>query len=148
MKTLTKDKFIAIYKFADYIADKGKLMEKLIDILQSEEYISIEDESELPMITPEQIIKTVAHCFEIPAEDIYSFSRKKPGVTARQVCMFMICSKFPNLQLGKVGELFGKKYHHTTVIFATKSTRALIDSQDAFAYPIIIDIADKLQIKL
>ena len=73
---------------------------------------------ESAMITPKEIMRTVAHYYGLKVQDIKSKNSAKPYSFPRQVCMWLI-KKLTNLSYPEIGKLFGNK-HHSTVIYSVE----------------------------
>lgn len=70
------------------------------------------------MITPKEIMRTVAHYYGLKVQDIKSKNSAKPYSFPRQVSMWMV-KKLTNLSYPEIGKLFGNK-HHSTVIYSVE----------------------------
>lgn len=70
------------------------------------------------LLTPKEILKTVAHYYGIKVQDLKSKSNAKIYAFPRQVCMWIL-KKITDLSYPEIGKLFGNK-HHTTVIYSVE----------------------------
>ena len=70
------------------------------------------------VVTPVDIINTVASYYKITPDDLYGSSRIAAIALARQIAMY-ICREQTNLSLPKIGQLFGGR-DHTTVMYANR----------------------------
>jgi chromosomal replication initiator protein len=71
---------------------------------------------ESAMITPKEIMRTVAHYYGLKVQDLKSKNSAKPYSFPRQVCMWLI-KQLTTLSFPEIGKLFGNK-HHSTVIYS------------------------------
>ncbi len=81
-------------------------------------------------ITVEGIQEIVAEHYAMPLDRILSRSRAREVVVARQISMFL-SKKMTKKSLKSIGQNFGGK-DHTTVIYAIKSVKNLIDTDSDF----------------
>jgi len=86
-------------------------------------------------ITVEGIQEIVAEYYNIAIERILSRSRAREVVVARQLSMFL-SKKMTDNSLKKIGKQFGGK-DHTTVIYAIKSIKNLLDIDNGFQSEVI-----------
>lgn len=70
------------------------------------------------LLTPKEILKTVAHYYGIKVQDLKSKSSAKVYAFPRQVCMWIL-KKITDLSYPEIGKLFGNK-HHSTVIYSVE----------------------------
>lgn len=70
------------------------------------------------LLTPKEILKTVAHYYGIKVQDLKSKSSAKTYAFPRQVCMWIL-KKITDLSYPEIGKLFGNK-HHSTVIYSVE----------------------------
>jgi len=70
------------------------------------------------LLTPKEILKTVAHYYGIKVQDLKSKSNAKVYAFPRQVCMWIL-KKITDLSYPEIGKLFGNK-HHSTVIYSVE----------------------------
>lgn len=70
------------------------------------------------LLTPKEIMKTVAHYYGIKVQDLKSKSNAKIYAFPRQVCMWIL-KKITDLSYPEIGKLFGNK-HHSTVIYSVE----------------------------
>ena len=81
-------------------------------------------------VTVEGIQEIVAEHYAMPVDRILSRSRSRDVVVARQLSMFL-SKKLTRESLKNIGQSFGGK-DHTTVIYAIKSIKNLLDTDDNF----------------
>ncbi len=93
-----------------------KLQGKQVDLKLAKILLKDFTSSKVRIITPKEIIKTVAEFYDVPEKELVSNSRRREIVKPRQVAMYLLReilkSSFPS-----IGERFGGK-DHTTVIHA------------------------------
>jgi len=82
-------------------------------------------------ITPESIIETCAKFYDIRKEDIYSNKRTKEIALARQVSMYLI-REILDYSNAKAGACFNKD--HSTVVYACKEIKKLMEKDEAFRF--------------
>ncbi len=70
------------------------------------------------ILTPKEIIKTVAHYYGLKVQDLKNKSNAKTFAFPRQVCMWIL-KKVTDLSYPEIGKLFGNK-HHSTVIYSVE----------------------------
>lgn len=75
------------------------------------------------------IISIVAREMGINTSKIIEKGRKRPYVTARQICMLMIREFVPTASTLKIGQFFGGR-DHTTVIHSCQTIRDLIETDE------------------
>ncbi len=75
------------------------------------------EEEEKVMLSPEKIVKVVAHTFGIKPEDILGKSQQKECVFPRQIAMYL-CRKELSLSFLKIGKVFSRD--HSTVMSSVK----------------------------
>ncbi len=73
---------------------------------------------ESTMLTPKEILRTVAHYYGLKVQDLKSKNSAKTYSFPRQVCMWMI-KRLTHLSYPEIGKLFGNK-HHSTVIYSVE----------------------------
>jgi chromosomal replication initiator protein len=96
------------------------------------------------MITPVEIMNSVAAHYGLTVDDLSGNSRVAHIATARQVAMY-ICREQTNLSLPKIGQLFGNR-DHTTVMYAAKKIADLM-SEDRAIYNVVTDLTDTIKSK-
>ena len=75
-------------------------------------------------VTPQDIIRRVAHYFSLPTEEITTKTRKPALVFARQTAMYL-CREILGISYPALGQIFGGK-DHSTVIYSTKKIKQYI----------------------
>ena len=70
-------------------------------------------------LTVEDIIHTTCEYYHVKDESIYTTSRKRDIVLARQVAMYLTHKHLPNLSLARIGQCIGSK-DHSTVLHACR----------------------------
>ena len=70
-------------------------------------------------LTVEDIIHTTCEYYHVQDESIYTKSRKRDIVLARQVAMYLTHKHLPNLSLARIGQCIGSK-DHSTVLHACR----------------------------
>lgn len=96
------------------------------------------------MITPVEIMNSVAAHYGLTVDDLSGNSRVAHIATARQVAMY-ICREQTNLSLPKIGQLFGNR-DHTTVMYAAKKIAESM-SIDRTIYNTVTDLTDTIKSK-
>ena len=96
------------------------------------------------LVTPVDIINTVASYYKITPDDLYGSSRIAAIALARQIAMY-ICREQTNLSLPKIGQLFGNR-DHTTVMYAAKKIAESM-SVDRSIYNTVTDLTDTIKSK-
>ncbi len=71
-------------------------------------------------LTVEDIVRTTCEYYHVKDESIYTSSRKRDIVLARQVAMFLTHKHLPNLSLARIGQCIGSK-DHSTVLHACRT---------------------------
>lgn len=69
------------------------------------------------------IIERVSVAYGVPYREIVSSSRMRPIAAARQVAMYEVRTRRPDLSLPQIGKLFGGR-DHTTVLHAVRKVEA------------------------
>jgi chromosomal replication initiator protein len=95
----------------------------------------------MPEVTDKRILETVSLFYGLEYSDIFSQSRLKKIVKARQVAMFL-CREINKRSLPEIGRLFGGK-DHTTALYGIKK----IDSEMS-AKPPVRDEMNSIRQKL
>ncbi len=80
--------------------------------------------------TPEAIILETANAFGITLDDLKSLSRTQNIVLARQVSIWFIAKRFPDMTYMEIIQLFNNRGNHTNVIWALRKTNNAIDVKD------------------
>lgn len=94
----------------------------------------IEKESKT-VLTPEKILKTVAHTFGIKTQDILGKAQNKECALPRQIAMFL-CREKLGLPYPQIGRLFGRD--HSTVISSVKRVKTGLEKkEEGFLLPLI-----------
>jgi chromosomal replication initiator protein len=96
------------------------------------------------MITPVEIMNSVAAHYGLTVDDLSGNSRVAHIATARQVAMY-ICREQTNLSLPKIGQIFGNR-DHTTVMYAAKKIAESM-SIDRTIYNTVADLTDTIKSK-
>lgn len=92
-------------------------------------------------INPEQILKMVAHQFQMSLADLKSERKNRQLALPRQLAMYL-CRKYSHLSLPDIGTLFGGK-NHTTVLHAIRRIGKLQDAD-----PLLKESITKLESSL
>ncbi len=71
-------------------------------------------------LTVEDIVRTTCEYYHVKDESIYTSSRKRDIVLARQVAMYLTHKHLPNLSLARIGQCIGSK-DHSTVLHACRT---------------------------
>ena len=71
-------------------------------------------------LTVEDIVHTTCEYYHVKDESIYTSSRKRDIVLARQVAMYLTHKHLPNLSLARIGQCIGSK-DHSTVLHACRT---------------------------
>ena len=77
-------------------------------------------------ITVEDIVQHTCDQYHIKNENIYSSSRKRDIVLARQIAMYLTHKHLPNLSLASIGQQIGSK-DHSTVLHACRTIEEQIE---------------------
>lgn len=91
-----------------------------IDLALAERVISKAVRVAEKEMTVEDIVHTTCEYFHVKDESIYTSSRKRDIVLARQVAMFLTHKLLPNLSLARIGQCIGSK-DHSTVLHACRT---------------------------
>jgi len=116
-----------------------------VDLQMAERVISKAVRMVEKEITIEDVVHNTCEYYHIKDEDIYSSSRKREIVLARQMSMFLTHKHLPNLSLAKIGQQIGSK-DHSTVLHACRT----IEEQIAFDKSIqlaVKDIESKIKLR-
>ena len=71
-------------------------------------------------LTVEDIVRTTCDYYHVKDDSIYTSSRKRDIVLARQVAMYLTHKHLPNLSLARIGQCIGSK-DHSTVLHACRT---------------------------
>ncbi len=94
------------------------------------------------VVTPVDIINTVATYYKITPDDLYGSSRIAAIALARQIAMY-ICREQTNLSLPKIGQLFGGR-DHTTVMYANRKIAENMQERH-YVYNQVTEIIDRVK---
>ncbi len=94
-------------------------------------------------VTVEDIIHTTCEYYHVKDECIYTSSRKRDIVLARQVAMYLTHKHLPNLSLARIGQCIGSK-DHSTVLHACRTIEEQIGVDKAMELA-IEDIEAKMK---
>jgi chromosomal replication initiator protein len=70
--------------------------------------------------TVEDIVRTTCDYYHVKDDSIYTSSRKRDIVLARQVAMYLTHKYLPSLSLARIGQCIGSK-DHSTVLHACRT---------------------------
>jgi chromosomal replication initiator protein len=70
-------------------------------------------------ITIDEIVNNTCEYYHVKTENIFTSSRKRDIVQARQVAMYLSHKHLPNLSLARIGQCIGSK-DHSTVLHACR----------------------------
>ena len=71
-------------------------------------------------LTIEDIVRSTCEYYHVKDEHLYTTSRKRDIVLARQVSMYLAHKLLPNLSLARIGQCIGSK-DHSTVLHACRT---------------------------
>lgn len=71
-------------------------------------------------VTIEDIVRNTCEYYHVKDDSIYTSSRKRDIVLARQVAMYLTHKHLPNLSLARIGQCIGSK-DHSTVLHACRT---------------------------
>ena len=71
-------------------------------------------------LTVEDIVRSTCEYYHVKDENIYTSSRKRDIVLARQMSMYLAHKHLPNLSLARIGQCIGSK-DHSTVLHACRT---------------------------
>lgn len=94
-------------------------------------------------ITIEDIVHNTCEYYHVKDETIYSSSRKRDIVIARQVAMYLTHKHLPNLSLARIGQCIGSK-DHSTVLHACRTIEEQLEVDKAMELA-IEDIEAKMK---
>lgn len=81
------------------------------------------------IVTPDEIIKSVAKYFNIKTKTLSSKTNERTIVIPRQIAMFL-CKKLTRYSLVEIGHVFNK--NHATVIYSIKKTESQLQTDPIF----------------
>lgn len=114
-----------------------------IDMTMAERIISKAVRIVEKEVTIEEIVRGTCDYYHVKEETIYTSSRKREIVLARQMAMFLTHKLLPNLSLAKIGQQIGSK-DHSTVLHACRTIEEQIGVDKAMQLA-IEDIEAKLK---
>ena len=91
-----------------------------IDLTMAERVISKAVRIEEKEITVEDIVHNTCEHYHLKDESVYTNSRKRDIVQARQIAMYLTHKHLPNLSLARIGQCIGSK-DHSTVLHACRT---------------------------
>ena len=94
-------------------------------------------------LTVEDIVHSTCEYYHVKDDSIYSSSRKRDIVLARQVAMYLTHKHLPNLSLARIGQCIGSK-DHSTVLHACRTIEEQIEVDKAVELA-IEDIETKMK---
>lgn len=101
-----------------------------IDLAMAERVISKAVRVNEKEITVEDIVHSTCEYYNIKDESIYSSSRKRDIVLARQIAMYLTHKHLPNLSLARIGQQIGSK-DHSTVLHACRTIEEQLEVDKA-----------------
>ena len=101
-----------------------------IDLAMAERVISKAVRVNEKEITVEDIVHSTCEYYHIKDESIYSSSRKRDIVLARQIAMYLTHKHLPNLSLARIGQQIGSK-DHSTVLHACRTIEEQLEVDKA-----------------
>ena len=101
-----------------------------IDLAMVERVISKAVRVNEKEITVEDIVHSTCEYYHIKDESIYSSSRKRDIVLARQIAMYLTHKHLPNLSLARIGQQIGSK-DHSTVLHACRTIEEQLEVDKA-----------------
>lgn len=101
-----------------------------IDLAMAERVISKAVRVSEKEITVEDIVHSTCEYYHIKDESIYSSSRKRDIVLARQIAMYLTHKHLPNLSLARIGQQIGSK-DHSTVLHACRTIEEQLEVDKA-----------------
>ena len=114
-----------------------------IDMTMAERVISKAVRIVEKEVTVEDIVRNTCDYYHVKEDSIYTSSRKRDIVLARQMSMFLTHKLLPNLSLAKIGQQIGSK-DHSTVLHACRIIEEQLRVDKAMQLA-IEDIATKLK---
>ena len=118
---------------------------RAIDLAMAERVISKAVRIVAKEVTVEDIVHHTCEHYHIKDESVYSSSRKRDIVLARQVAMYLTHKHLPNLSSAGIGQQIGSK-DHSTVLHACRTIEEQIE-MDKTLQTAIEDIERKMQTK-
>ena len=115
---------------------------RAIDLAMAERVISKAVRIVEKEVTVEDIVHHTCEHYHIKDESVYSSSRKRDIVLARQVAMYLTHKHLPNLSLAGIGQQIGSK-DHSTVLHACRTIEEQIE-MDKTLQTAIEDIERKM----
>lgn len=94
-------------------------------------------------VTVEDIVRSTCDYYHVKEDTIFTSSRKRDIVLARQIAMFLTHKHLPNLSLAKIGQQIGSK-DHSTVLHACRTIEEQINVDKAMQLA-IEDIEAKIK---
>ena len=91
-----------------------------IDLPMAERVISKAVRIEEKEVTVEDIVHNTCEHYHLKDESIYTNSRKRDIVQARQIAMYLTHKHLPNLSLARIGQQIGSR-DHSTVLHACRT---------------------------
>jgi len=113
------------------ILAQSTVFNREIDLTLTEQTVRKFIKFSAKVITVDDIINTVCKHFGLETSVIYSKSRKREAVQARQVSMFL-AKKYTDLSNSKIGAQIGNK-DHATVIHACKTITDQLETDKRFS---------------
>ena len=113
-----------------------------IDLAMAERVISKAVRISEKEITVEDIVHSTCEYYHIKDESIYSSSRKRDIVLARQIAMYLTHKHLPNLSLARIGQQIGSK-DHSTVLHACRTIEEQLEVDKAIEGAI-----DEIEVKI
>ena len=93
-------------------------------------------------LTIEDIVRSTCEYYHVKDEHLYTSSRKRDIVLARQVSMYLAHKHLPNLSLARIGQCIGSK-DHSTVLHACRTI------EDQLEVNKVVEVAiDEIEAKL
>ena len=114
-----------------------------IDLAMAERVISKAVRIVEKAVTIEDIVRNTCDYYHVKEDAIYTSSRKRDIVLARQMSMFLTHKLLPNLSLAKIGQQIGSK-DHSTVLHACRTIEEQIGVDKAMQLA-IEDIEAKIK---
>lgn len=96
-------------------------------------------------VTIEDIVRNTCDYYHIKDESIYTSSRKRDIVLARQVSMYLAHKLLPSLSLARIGQCIGSK-DHSTVLHACRTIEDLV-GVDKVMEAAVEDIEAKIKMR-
>ena len=81
-------------------------------------------------LTVEDIVHSTCEYYHVKDDSIYTSSRKRDIVLARQIAMYLTHKHLPNLSLARIGQCIGSK-DHSTVLHACRTIEGQIEVDKA-----------------